>query len=199
MAIPAANAATPSTDISTLAGKVAALRGTAGLQVRFSSFIEEEASEGSAPPPGPATPITASHVLSSPLDGTSIAGPNVLVNQDTAGAPQNETSIAVDPNNPNRVVASANDYVSRTWTCSISGTPCSALGDGYSGTYVSNDGGSTWCCTSSDPSHLGTLIPGVTRLTGGIYDAGGDPAVAFDRRGNGFYAGLGVHRASAPN
>ncbi|MEA2547921.1 MAG: hypothetical protein QOI00_1692 [Chloroflexota bacterium] len=199
MALPSAIAATPRYDINTLAGKVAALHGTAGLQVRFSAFLEEEAAESDAPPPGPGAPITPGFVLSSSLDGNSIVGPNVLVNQDTAAAPQNETSIAVDPNNPNRVVGSANDYVSRTWTCKINGTPCSALGDGYSGTYYSNDGGATWCCASSDPSHLGTLIPGVTRLAGGQYDAAGDPAVAFDSRGHVFYAGLGFNRTSAPN
>jgi hypothetical protein len=138
-------------------------------------------------------------VLTSPLDGTSIAGSAVTVNQDTAGAPQNETSIAVDPNNAKRVVGSANDYVTRAWTCSISGTPCSALGDGYSGTYFSNDGGQTWCCTSSDPSHLGTLIPGVDHLAGGPYDAGGDPSVAFDSHGHVYYAGLGFDRLSPPN
>jgi hypothetical protein len=199
LAVPSAIAASPKYDTTTLAGKVKALRGTAGLQVRFSAFIEAEAGEGDVPPPGPTAPITPAFVLSSPLDGTSIAGPAVLVNQDTAGAPQNETAIAVDPNNANRVVSSANDYVTRTWTCSISGTPCSALGDAYSGTYYSNDGGTTWCCSSSDPAHLGTLIPGVTRLTGGPYDAGGDPAVAFDSRGHVFYAGLGFNRTSPPN
>src|SRR5215831_17098095 len=96
-------------DINTLAGKVASLRGTAGLQIRFSAFIEQEAEEagGGVAPTGVITPI---HVLSSPLDGTTIVPPNVLVNQDTAAAPQNETSIAVDPNNANRVVASMNDY-----------------------------------------------------------------------------------------
>jgi hypothetical protein len=190
-------AAAPSYDISTLAGKVASLNGTAGLQIRFSAFIEEEAADPSAPPVS--SPITPAFVLSSPLDGTSILPPNVTVNQDTAGAPQNETAIAVDPNNPNRIVAAANDYVSRTWSCSISGTPCSALGDAYSGTYFSNDGGQTWCCTATDPQHLGTLIPGVEHLTGGPYDAGGDPALAFDSRGNVFYAGLGFNRTSAPN
>jgi hypothetical protein len=200
MALPSAIAASPSYDINTLAGKVASLRGTAGLQVRFSAFLEEEAGQDEqAPDPGPTAPITPGHVLSSPLDGTTIAPPNVLVNQDTAAAPQNETSIAVDPNNANRVVSSANDYVTRTWTCTISGTPCSALGDGYSGTYYSNNGGSSWCCGSSDPAHLGTLIPGVTRLAGGTYDAGGDPALAFDSHGHVFYAGLGFNRTSAPN
>src|SRR5207244_316281 len=120
------------------------LRGTAGLQIRFSSFVEEEADvEG-----GPSTtsaPISPTNVLSSPLDGTSVLAPNVTVNQDTAAANQNETAIAVDPNNASRVVGAANDYVTRTWTCTISGNPCSGLGDGYSGTYYSNDGGSTWC------------------------------------------------------
>jgi len=185
-------------DITTLAGKVASLNGTAGLQIRFSAFIEEEA-EVEEPNLVPSAPITPSFVLSSPLDGDNIAGPAMLVNQDTAGAPQNETAIAVDPNNPNRVVAAANDYVTRTWACDVNGTPCSALGDAYSGTYFSNDGGQTWCCNSSDPDNLGTLIPGVTHLAGGQYDAGGDPALAFDSQGNVYYAGLGFNRTSAPN
>lgn len=186
-------------DINTLAGKVASVNGTAGLQIRFSAFIEEEANVD-VYTPGPTAPISPAFVLSSPLDGTTVAGPNVTVNQDTAGAPQNETSIAVDPNNPSRVVGSANDYVTRTWPCTISGTPCSALGDGYSGTYFSNDGGATWCCDSGPSgANQGTLIPGVTHLSGGQYDAGGDPALAFDSRGNVYYAGLGFNRASAPN
>src|SRR6266511_1283497 len=193
----AAQAVAPSYDITTLAGKVAALRGTAGLQVRFSGFVEQEAAEPAASPAAP--PITPAFVLSSLLDGTMVIPPDVTVNQGTAAAPQNETTIAVDPNPPRRIVAGANEYVSRTWSCTVNGTPCSALGDGYSGTYFSNDGRQAWCCTSTDPDHLGTLIPGVTRLTGGVYDAGGDPAVAFDSRGHVFYAGLGFNRTSAPN
>ncbi|MEN3342289.1 MAG: hypothetical protein V7644_1693 [Actinomycetota bacterium] len=185
-------------DVNTLAGKVASLNGTAGLGIRFSAFVEEEAADPSADPTSTG-PITPSNVLSSPLDGTSILGPAVTVNQDTAAAPQNETSIAVDPSHPSRVVGSANDYVSRTWSCTVGTAPCSQLGDGYSGTYFSNDGGSSWCCSSTDPQHLGTLVPGVTHLTGGAYDAGGDPALAFDSQGHVYYAGLGFNRASAPN
>jgi hypothetical protein len=198
MTMQAASAASPNYDITTLKGKVASLNGTDGLQIRFSAFIEEEA-QVEEPNLLPAAPITPNYVLSSPLDGNSITPPATLVNQDTAGAPQNETAIAVDPNNPNRVVAAANDYVTRTWACSLNGTPCSALGDGYSGTYYSNDGGQIWAGVSSDPQHLVTLIPGVTRLTGGPYDAGGDPALAFDSQGNVYYAGLGFNRTSAPN
>ncbi|HEX3171087.1 MAG TPA: hypothetical protein VHQ88_10905, partial [Burkholderiales bacterium] len=80
----------PVYDISTLAGKVASLRGTAGLQIRFSAFIEEEAAlEASNLTPG--APISPAFVLSSPLDGNNVLPPAVTVNQDTAGAPQNET------------------------------------------------------------------------------------------------------------
>jgi hypothetical protein len=195
-----AGAATPTYNINTLAGKVASVNGTAGLQIRMSAFLQEEADAAEAASPGPATPpIVPTYVLSSPLDGTSVLAPDITVNQDTAAASQNETAIAVDPNNPSRVVAAANDYVTRTWSCTISGTPCSALGDAYSGTYFSNDGGQTWCCTAADPAHLGTLIPGVEHLVGGQYEAGGDPAVAFDSQGNVYYAGLGFNRTSPPN
>jgi hypothetical protein len=198
MASAAPASATTQYDINTLAGKLASLNGTAGLQIRFSAFLQEQAEDQSATQT-PTSPITPSFVLSSPLDGTTVAAPAVTVNQDIAAAPQNETAIAVDPNNPNRVVAAANDYVTRTWSCTVGSTPCSALGDGYSGTYFSNNGGTTWAGLSSDPAHLGTLIPGVERLTGGQYDAGGDPAVAFDSKGNVYYAGLGFNRTSAPN
>ena len=190
----------PTYDITTLAGKMASIAGTQGLQIRASAFVQAEADLGlAAPPPGPTTLITPTFVLSSSLDGTSVAAPAVTVNQDTNAAPQNEPAVAVDPNNPNRVVAAANDYVTRTWNCPIGGSNCSAQGDGYSGTYFSNDGGATWCCISSDPSHLGTLIPGVDRLAGGIYDAGGDPSLAFNSQGTVFYAGLGFDRTAPPN
>lgn len=197
MAGPPAQASAPAYNISTLAGKVASLNGTAGLQIRFSAYVEHEATGETSV--AASDLITPTNVLTSPLDGKSVASPAVTVNQDVAAAPQNETAIAVDPNNAQRVVGSANDYAARTWSCTISGTPCSALGDGYSGTYYSNNGGGTWCCSSTDPQNLGTLIPGVTRLAGGTYDAGGDPALAFDSHGTVYYAGLGFNRASAPN
>ncbi|MEP7022062.1 MAG: hypothetical protein ABI808_15570, partial [Pseudonocardiales bacterium] len=197
-AAPAQAAPKQAYNINTLAGKVASVNGTAGLQIRFSAFIEEEAADPGAT--GPTTaPITPTFVPGSPLDGNTVLPPDVTVNQDTAAAPQNETSIAVDPNNPNHLVAGANDYVTRTWSCTVGGTPCSALGDGYSGSDYSTDGGTTWCCTSSDRSNIGTLIPGVEHLVGGPYGAGGDPAVTFDSRGTAYYAGLGFNRTSAPN
>src|SRR6266567_1521765 len=65
--------AEPGYDINTLAGKVASLNGTAGLQIRFSAFIEQQAEETASLGPCSPTPITPHHVLSSSLDGTSVA------------------------------------------------------------------------------------------------------------------------------
>jgi hypothetical protein len=62
-------------DISTLAGKVASVNGTAGLQIRMSAFLQEEADASEASAPTPATPITPSFVLSSPLDGNTVLPP----------------------------------------------------------------------------------------------------------------------------
>ena len=194
------NPSSPTYNVNTLAGKMASLAGTAGLQIRASAFLQEEAdSTDVSGNPIAASPITPSFVLSSPLDGSTITAPAVTVNQDLAGAPQNEPAVAVDPTHANRIVVGMNDYAVRTWTCMVGSTPCSALGDGYSGTYFSNDGGATWCCASSDPQHLGTLIPGVEHLTGGIYDAGGDPSLAFNSEGTVYYAGLGFDRTAAPD
>src|SRR5262249_43522662 len=67
---PARVVAAPTYDINPLAGKVPSLRGTAGLKIRFSAFIEEEAEEEEGP--RSPTAITPVHVLSSPLDGTTI-------------------------------------------------------------------------------------------------------------------------------
>jgi hypothetical protein len=187
-------------DTNTLAGKLASVNGTPGLLINLSNYIQEEADTSDlVANPTPSTVINPTYVLSSPLDGNTVQPPAVTINQDTAAAAQNEPTIAVDPNNANRIVAASNDYVTRTWTCMINGTPCSALGDGYSGTYYSNDGGQTWCCAATDPSHLGTLIPGVEHLTGGIYDAGGDSKVFFDNHGNVYFTGLGFDRVQAPN
>ncbi len=197
-----ASSQTPSCNIGTLSCKVQTVNNTSGLYAKISDFVQQEAQDTSAF--GAATscstnPCSPTFVLTSPLDGSTIAAPDITVNQDTAAATQNEPTIAVNPNNPSQIVAAANDYITRTWSCTVSSTPCSGLGDGYSGTYFSNDGGTTWCCVATDPSSIGTLIPGVEHLVGGIYDAGGDPALAFNSQGNVFYAGLGFDRTMPPN
>ena len=97
----AASGATPSGNfvIATLAGKVASIRATEGFHLRLSSFLESQAGESeevSAAAPG--DPITPTFVLSSPLDGTSVAA--VLAEAETAAAaepvPVPELAPAVD-------------------------------------------------------------------------------------------------------
>ena len=112
-------------------------------------------------------PINPTFVSSSLLDVSTVAPPAVTVNQDTAAAPQNEIGIAVDPKNPNCVVAAANDYVPRAWECLIDGTTCSASGDAYSDTYYSNDDGQTF----SDPQNISRNV---------LYDQGSRPIVGYD-------------------
>src|SRR5207247_2965286 len=168
-----------------LAGKLASVNDTPGLYFSLSDLLQEEAdTSDQAPPPSPVTPITPTFVLSSPLDGNSVQPPAVTVNQDLTGAPQNEPAIAVAPNHPNRIVVGSNDYVTRTWSCTIKGTPCSELGDAYSGTYYSNDGGATWCCIAPDPSNLASLNAWIEHVTGGQYVAGVDSGLAFQAKAN---------------
>src|SRR6266550_4266879 len=169
-----ATASQTSYDINTLAGKLASVSNTPGLLISLSGYLQQEAdmsdqATNSAAATSTNSAITPTYVLNSTLDGTTVKSPDVTVNQDTLAATQNEPTVAVDPNNPNRMVVG------------------------------SNDGGQSWCCIATDPSHLGTLIPGVERLTGGIYDAGGDSKVFFDNHGNVYFAGLGFDRTQAPN
>src|SRR6266567_3530900 len=199
-----ATASQTSYDINTLAVNLSSVNNTPVLLISLSGYLQQEAdmsdqATSTAAAASTNSPISPTYVLNSTFDGTTVKSPDVTVNQDTLAATQNEPTVAVDPNNPNRMVVGSNDYITRTWSCTINGTPCSDLGDGYSGTYYSNDGGQTWCCIATDPSHLGTLIPGVERLTGGIYDAGGDSNVFFDNHGNVYFTGLGFDRTQAPN
>ena len=104
-------------NIMALAGTIASTPFAGGGFVRPPDFGDREERNNDPSSPAPTSGIAPTFVLSSPLDGTSVASPAVTVNQDTHAASQNEPAIAVDPNNPNRIVAAANDYVTRTWSC----------------------------------------------------------------------------------
>jgi len=106
-------------------------------------------------------------------------GSNVKVNQnclnlsdsDLQGRSQaqNETSIAQDPNAPNHLVASFNDY---------------RRGDGTCGAAWSVDGGETWQdSTVPNGFFRGAAYGGVARQ---YFQAGGDTAVAWDTKGNAY-------------
>jgi hypothetical protein len=98
--------------------------------------------------------------------------------------PQNETTIAVDPNNPNHVVSGANDY---RVCCDFTG-----LNDSTAWAYTSWDGGKTW---------TNVQVPGLTAETGGQgafhkVDSAGDPAMAFGPDGTVYYANIVFSRVS---
>jgi hypothetical protein len=98
--------------------------------------------------------------------------------------PQNETAIAVDPGNPNHVVAGSNDY---RVCCDFTG-----LNDSTAWAYTSFNGGATW---------TNVQVPGLTAQTGGHaqfaeVDAAGDPAMAIGPDGTVYYANIVFSRIS---
>jgi hypothetical protein len=108
-------------------------------------------------------------------------GTNVLVNQNCLNVTdpdlqgraqaQNETAIAQNPLNPRQMVAGFNDY---------------RRGDGTCGTAFSGNGGSSWTdSTMPNGFTRGTAFGNVARQ---YWQASGDPSVAWDSRGNAYYA-----------
>ncbi len=93
------------------------------------------------------------------------------VNTDCEGvAPHNETTIAVNPNDANNMIASANDYQLRV-------SPGGYVYEtAYSRAHVTTNGGKTWSTYGIDYHS---------------YASTGDPIVAFDDSGNAYLATLG--------
>ena len=107
-----------------------------------------------------AVPLPSSSITP---DAPPFGGANVVVT--SAGGPQNETTIAVDPNNPSNLIGGANDYRN---------------GDAQCGRYTSSNNGRTW----TDLATFGLFTPaGSTRA----FTAAGDPGVAFDANGHAYY------------
>jgi hypothetical protein len=98
--------------------------------------------------------------------------------------PQNETSIAANPTNPNNLVAGANDY---RVCCDFTG-----LNDGTGWAYYSIDGGQHW---------TNVQLPGLTAETGATgsmkkFDSAGDPALTFSPDGVAYYANIVFSRTT---
>ena len=89
--------------------------------------------------------------------------PCVFPNVDASEGPKpvNETPVAVNPENPQQLLTSGND-----WNC---------LPNSLQGYYSSDDGGTTWSHTCMTPLSRGS---------------GADPAVAYDLQGNAYATGL---------
>lgn len=116
-----------------------------------------------------------------------IVGDTVVLagSQTGCGSPQNETTIAVNPNNPNNLVAGTNDY--RVFNARENRND----GSGYA--YTSFDGGATW--TNIQLPHL-TFQTGATGALSDM-DSAGDPSVAFGPNNTVYYANLVFSRFNA--
>lgn len=122
---------------------------------------------------------------------SAVNSSNVRVNQaclnvsdpDLAGRgqAQNETAIAQDPNNPNHVVAEFNNYQRGDGNC---------IGD------YSLDKGKTWNDVMVPMSFTrGRATFGAARQ---YWQAGGDPSVAWDSKGNAYFACQVFERGRPP-
>ena len=101
---------------------------------------------------------------------------------------QNEPSVAVNPHNPNVVVAGSNDY-------------CAALvnGDVWSGYYRSTDGGANWQDSLLPGYPADTSPAGLASPTHASCGAAGDPTQSFDRDGRLFYGFICFNRGKPVN
>jgi subtilisin family serine protease len=134
----------------------------------------------STPAPTSTPSVTAT---GTPTPSAPAFGANVRVNQDASSRPQNEPSITINPADPNKLVAGANDYRCLAATCS----------DGHPGVYRSTNEGASWSDAGVGGGVAGILPdpPGFiwgSRNTSGEL-AGGDPALAWGL-GNDVYYGF---------
>jgi hypothetical protein len=116
-----------------------------------------------------------------PLGATSAV--DVQVNQVLSGPfpknKQNEPSLAQNPTNPANLIAGSNDEIGEPACTDTTPSSCPfKAGVSVSGFYASFDGGQTWPCQ------------GLIDLSASGEYAFGDPAQAFDSRGNAYYGTL---------
>jgi hypothetical protein len=161
----------------------------------LSGFAFQELNPGNTVSPrvNAQTPLTVSapnYTPSSTGGCPQSLGPNTKVNQDCLnisdpdlqgrGQAQNETAIAQDPNNPIHLVAGYNDY---------------RRGDGNCGSSYSLDGGHTWHDAPVPMSFTRGSAFGAPRQ---YWQAGGDPSVAWDTKGNVYFDCQMFNRGSPP-
>jgi hypothetical protein len=108
---------------------------------------------------------------------------NVQVNQSFAGPfptnKQNEPSLAQNPKNALNLIAGSNDEIGEPACTDTTPSSCPFVpGISNSGFYASFDGGATWPCQ------------GLLDLSAFHEYAFGDPAQAFDSKGNAYYGTL---------
>jgi len=99
----------------------------------------------------------------------------------------NEPTVAIDPTNPDLVVASWNDY-------------CDAdLGGGWMGLAFSGDRGESWTPSKIPGYPSDTSAEGVASPLHNRQAEAGDPLLAFDNDGNLFAGGIAFNRVNPQN
>ena len=129
----------------------------------------------------------ASHAVDGPdvkvsNDNNNLDGGTPNPSFDAQNRQSNETTVSINPANPQIVAVGANDYRMVTVT-----------GDVWLGFYVSRDGGATWFNTFVPGFPTDTSPAGLASPLLGL-DASGDPVVRFDSDGNLFVAGIAFNR-----
>ena len=99
----------------------------------------------------------------------------------------NEPSVAVDPTNPNLVVAGWNDYC------------MSDLAAGWQGLAYSTDRGASWTDSVVPGYPADTSAEGMASPLYGTHTDAGDPLVAFDNAGRLFVGGIAFNRVKPSN
>lgn len=100
---------------------------------------------------------------------------------------QNEPSVAINPSNPEVLVAGSNDY------CTVA-----TFGDAWMGFYVSTDGGETWINSLNPGYPTDTSAEGQDSPIFGRAGASGDPIMDWDNEDRLFYGGISFNRTQ-PN
>ncbi len=113
---------------------------------------------------------------------TAVPGENLRISQDNSVLPKNETTVAINPANPDNVVAGANDY---------------RIGLAQAGFY-SSPGDSEIVFATADGTNPDGVLPMVSDGVGGAWDGAGDPAVDFDGDGRAYYANIFFNRTNPP-
>ncbi len=106
----------------------------------------------------------------------------------TGRRPQNEPTVAVNPHNPQVVVAGSNDYCAQIVNNEV-----------WAGYYRSTDGGSSWQDSLVPGYPDDSSAAGVASPVHGTCGAAGDPSQAFDHDGRLFYAFICFNRAKPVN
>jgi hypothetical protein len=154
-------------------------------------------------------PLTVALAVGLGLGGAAFGSANVLVTRDSTASSylrydgssdattaacstgrraQNEPTVAVDPHNPQVVVAGSNDYCAQI-----------VNGEVWPGYYRSTDGGASWRDSLVPGYPHDDSAAGLASPVHGTCGAAGDPSQAFDSQGRLFYAFICFNRAKPIN